>query len=101
MPASGPGATSSNPIPSVDLVHFTILRPPEKQDGTPIRELSLIAFPIRELFDVKIDEFDLIIFDRYRRRSVLPQAYLENIARYVRNGGALSGGGRPELRHAR
>ena len=72
--------------PSVDLIHFTILRPPEKQDGTPIRELSLIAFPIRELFDVKLDEFDLIIFDRYRRRGVLPQAYLENIARYVRNG---------------
>ena len=58
--------------PSVDLVHFTILRPPEKQDGTPIRELSLIAFPIRELFDVKLDEFDLIIFDRYSRRGVLP-----------------------------
>jgi hypothetical protein len=38
---------------------------------------------------VKIDEFDLIIFDRYRRRSVLPEAYLENIARYVRKGGAL------------
>jgi hypothetical protein len=75
--------------PSVDLIHFTILRPPEKQDGTPIRELSLIAFPIRELFDVKIEEFDLIIFDRYRRRSILPQAYLENIARYVRKGGAL------------
>jgi hypothetical protein len=75
--------------PSVDLVHFTILRPPEKQDGTPIRELSLIAFPIRELFDVKLDEFDLIIFDRYRRRGVLPQTYLENIARYVRKGGAL------------
>jgi hypothetical protein len=75
--------------PSVDLVHFTILRPPEKQDGTPIRELSLIAFPIRELFDVKLDEFDLIIFDRYRRRGVLPQTYLDNIARYVRNGGAL------------
>ncbi len=75
--------------PSVDLIHFTILRPPEKQDGTPIRELSLIAFPIRELFDLKINEFDLIIFDRYRRRSVLPEAYLENIARYVRKGGAL------------
>ena len=75
--------------PSVDLIHFTILRPPEKQDGTPIRELSLIAFPIRELFDVKIDEFDLIIFDRYYRRSILPQAYLENIARYVKRGGAL------------
>jgi hypothetical protein len=75
--------------PSVDLIHFTILRPPEKQDGTPIRELSLIAFPIRELFEVKIDEFDLIIFDRYRNRTVLPSAYLGNIARYVRKGGAL------------
>jgi hypothetical protein len=75
--------------PGVDLVHFTILRPPEKQDGTPIRELSLIAFPIRELFEIKLDEFDLIIFDRYRRRGVLPQLYLSNIASYVENGGAL------------
>ncbi len=75
--------------PSVDLVHFTILRPPEKQDGTPIKELSLIAFPIRELFDTKVDDFDLIIFDRYNRRGVIPEAYLDNIVRYVRNGGAL------------
>jgi hypothetical protein len=75
--------------PSVDLIHFTILRPPEKQDGTPIRELSLIAFPIRELFDVKLDEFDLIIFDRYERRGILPMTYLENIVRFVRKGGAL------------
>lgn len=74
---------------AVDLVHFTILRPPEKQDGTPIKELSLIAFPIRELFELKLDEFHLIIFDRYRRRGVLPNAYFENIARYVANGGAL------------
>ena len=76
--------------PSVDLVHFTILRPPEKQDGTPIRELSLIAFPTRELFEVHLDEFNLIIFDRYRRRGgVLPNAYLENINEYVKRGGAL------------
>ena len=75
--------------PSVDLVHFTILRPPEKQDGTPIRELSLIAFPIRELFDVKLDDFDLIIFDRYSRRGIIPQAYVENVVRYVRKGGAF------------
>ncbi|SLN34767.1 hypothetical protein [Oceanibacterium hippocampi] len=75
--------------PSVDLVHFTILRPPEKQDGTPIRELSLIAFPIRELFELKLDEFDLIIFDRYRRRGVLPRAYLSNIVDYVTSGGAI------------
>ncbi|MEX2407784.1 MAG: hypothetical protein WD489_01625, partial [Rhodovibrionaceae bacterium] len=75
--------------PSVDLVHFTILRPPEKQDGTPINELSLIAFPTRELFEVKLGEFDLVIFDRYRRRGVLPLLYLENIAAYVEEGGAL------------
>ena len=74
---------------AVDLVHFTILRPPHKQDGVPVYELSLIAFPTRELFMDKIDEFDLIIFDRYRRRGVLPTLYLENLVRYVRDGGAL------------
>ncbi len=75
--------------PSVDLVHFTILRPPHKQDGTPINELSLIAFPTRELFQDKLDDFDLIIFDRYRRRGVLPGIYLQNVAEYVRRGGAV------------
>jgi hypothetical protein len=75
--------------PSVDLVHFTILRPPEKQDGTPIKELALIAFPTRELFEVKLSEFDLIVFDRYRRRGVLPNIYLNNVASYIKNGGAL------------
>jgi hypothetical protein len=74
---------------SIDLVHFTILRPPEKQDGTPINELSLIAFPTRELFQQKIHEFQLIIFDRYARQGVLPIAYFDNIARYVRAGGAV------------
>ncbi|MGL4323592.1 MAG: hypothetical protein ACRCTD_06070 [Beijerinckiaceae bacterium] len=74
---------------NVDLVHFTILRPPEKQDGTPINELSLIAFPTRELFGEKIKEFDLIIFDRYANQSILPRLYFENIVRYVRDGGAV------------
>jgi hypothetical protein len=74
---------------SVDLVHFTILRPPEKQDGTPINELSLIAFPTRELFQQKINEFQLIIFDRYARQGVLPIVYFDNIAKYVRDGGAI------------
>jgi uncharacterized membrane protein len=75
---------------AVDLVHFTILRPPEKQDGTPIHQLSLIAFPTRELFSEKISNFDLIIFDRYQNRGILPPVYYDNIARYVANhGGAL------------
>ncbi len=74
---------------SVDLVHFTILRPPEKQDGVPVNELSLIAFPTRELFVEKIEEFDLIIFDRYRRRGILPNIYIDNIRDYIAGGGAV------------
>ncbi len=74
---------------SVDLVHFTILRPPAKQDGVPVRELSLIAFPTRELFLEKIDDFDLIIFDRYKRRGILPSLYLDNVRNYVEEGGAV------------
>jgi hypothetical protein len=75
---------------NVDLVHFTILRPPEKgADGTPINELSLIAFPVADLFGRRIKDFDLIIFDRYAQQSILPYVYLENIANYVRDGGAL------------
>jgi hypothetical protein len=75
---------------AVDLVHFTILRPPEKQDGTPINQLSLIAFPTRELFQQKIRDFDLIIFDRYQHRGILQMLYYDNIARFVdQHGGAL------------
>jgi len=74
---------------AVDLVHFTILRSPEKQDGVPYEEMSLIAFPTQELFTEKISDFDLIIFDRFRRQGVLPQVYIENVANYVRGGGAV------------
>ena len=80
----------------VDLVHFTILRPPEKQDGTPVSELSLIAFPTQELFIDKIDEFDLIIFDRYAERGILPASYFRNIRDYVERGGAVLVSAGPE-----
>jgi len=83
--------------PSVDLVHFTILRPPEKQDGVPVEELSLIAFPTRELFVEKIDEFDLIIFDRYRMQGILPMEYIDNVVNYVRGGGTVLVAAGPEF----
>ncbi len=83
--------------PSVDLVHFTILRPPEKQDGVPVDELSLIAFPTRELFIEKIKEFDLIIFDRYRMRGILPMEYIDNVVRYVKDGGTVLVAAGPEF----
>ncbi|UWP99140.1 hypothetical protein [Aliiroseovarius crassostreae] len=82
---------------SVDLVHFTILRPPNKQDGVPVNELSLIPFPTQELFIDKIDEFDLIIFDRYRLRGILPGYYLESVRDYVDRGGAVLVAAGPEF----
>ncbi len=83
--------------PSVDLVHFTILRPPEKEDGVPVEELSLIAFPTRELFVEKIKEFDLIIFDRYRMRGILPMEYIDNVVQYVKEGGTVLVAAGPEF----
>ncbi len=75
--------------PNVDLVHFTILRPLNKDDGTPLNELSLIAFPIRELFEERLKDFDLVIFDRYSRRGLVPFQFMSNVANYVREGGAM------------
>ena len=75
--------------PSIDLVHFTILRPPEKADNTPLSQLSLIVFPTTELFVDKINDFDLVIFDRYQHYNVLPLIYYDYVAQYVKNGGAL------------
>lgn len=75
--------------PSVDLVHFTILRPPFKVDYARPDELALIEFPTEELFEQKLTEFDLIIFDQYERQGVITQAYLANMSRYVADGGAL------------
>lgn len=83
--------------PSVDLVHFTILRPPEKSDGTPINELALIAFPQKELFEEKLHDFDLVIFDRFTNNITLPARYFANIADYVRGGGALLISSGPEF----
>ncbi|SNT72765.1 hypothetical protein [Paracoccus seriniphilus] len=82
---------------AVDLIHFTILRPPDKSDGVPVDELSLIAFPTRELFLERIDDFDLIIFDRYRVRGILPPDYFRNIVRYVEDGGAILVAAGPEM----
>lgn len=75
--------------PAVDLVHFTILRPPDKEDGTPLNELALIAFPAHELFVEKLKHFDLIILDQFTNDGLLPPVYLDNITDYVQGGGAV------------
>ncbi len=75
--------------PAVELVHFTILRQPDKIDPAPPEEMSLIVFPFQELFQAKLNDFHLIIFDHYSLQDLLPAFYLQNIKGYVENGGAL------------
>lgn len=82
---------------NVDLIHFTILRPPTKMDGVPVDEMSLIAFPTQELFMERISDFDLIIFDRDRVRGILTPQYYDNIRRYVEEGGAILVSAGPEM----
>lgn len=74
---------------NIDLVHFTILRPPEKADNTPSSQLSLVVFPTTKLFVEEINNFDLVILDGYQHSTVLPLIYYDYIAQYVKNGGAL------------
>ena len=78
-----------NSDPNIELLHFTILRPPTKRDLTPVKELSLIPFPTQELFAADISKFDLIIFDQYGLQGILPNKYLDNISKFVLSGGAL------------
>ncbi len=75
--------------PAIDLVHFTILRSPEKEDYANEEEVSLIPFPTEELFIDKLDEFDLVVFDRFQNLVGLRDEYFQNVTRYVKNGGAL------------
>ena len=86
--------------PAVDLVQFTILTNPRvKNTNARQSELSLIAFPTRQLFEEKLTEFDLIIFDHFKRRfqpsrsgrstPILSPYYLQNVSQYVEDGGAL------------
>lgn len=87
--------------PGVDLVQFTILTNPgvKYTNVKSSSELSLIAFPREQLFLEKLYEFDLVIFDKFRRRkgrsrggrsaSILPEVYLRSVAKYLENGGAL------------
>ena len=74
---------------SVELIHMTVLRPPEKNDNTPLDELSLIPFPIKELFEEKLDNFQLIIFDNFEGKKVLTPLYFQNLIRFVDEGGAI------------
>ena len=75
--------------PSVDLIHMTVLRTADKNDNTPKQELSLIPFPTRELFEEKLNNFQLVIFDNFKGKNILSPLYYENILSFVKKGGAI------------
>ena len=81
---------------AIELIHFTILRDIDSRDNTPRNEMALIPFPHQQLFHKQLDNFDLIIFDRYRNQGILQDKTYKNIADYVRAGGALLVASGPE-----
>ncbi|OGS45517.1 MAG: hypothetical protein A2539_10145 [Elusimicrobia bacterium RIFOXYD2_FULL_34_15] len=70
--------------PNIELVSFIILRNPENIVAVPDSELSLIPFPVDEIFSREIFNFDMLIFDNfnYSRFAINPQ-YLVNIRNFV------------------
>ncbi|EMD84508.1 threonine dehydrogenase [Pacificimonas flava] len=75
--------------PNIDLVHFTILRLPTSFDPTPPQDLALIPFPVEELFQERLGDFDLIIFDRFDLTELMSPGYFTNLSRRVEQGGGL------------
>jgi hypothetical protein len=75
--------------PSIRLINFTILREPTEILNAPLNNLSLIPFPIHQLFVRDIGKFDLIILDQFTDDGLLPMEYFASIAGRVRAGGAL------------
>ena len=82
--------------PDVDSVHFMVQRLPEQLDETPREEMSLMPFPMNEVFAENLSQFNLVIMDNFENRNVLSNDYLENIVAYVKKGGALLVASGPE-----
>jgi uncharacterized membrane protein len=79
--------------PSVDLVSFFILRThADMTAGWRGTELSLIPFPYEDLFSQDLGSFDLVVLQNFDYAPYFENnatALLENMAAYVRGGGAL------------
>jgi hypothetical protein len=79
--------------PNVDLVSFYILRTSsdDTQTRNPERELSLIPFPMEEIFDTKLHTFDVVVFQNfgYAEPALSIASYERNLEQYVSGGGAL------------
>lgn len=75
--------------PDVNFVHFAFLRPPALEDDTPLRYFATTAFPVHEVLNENIEDYDAIIFENYTYNGVIPPSYFNNIVEFVENGGSL------------
>jgi hypothetical protein len=75
--------------PNIDLVHFSILRRMDSMDFTPPDEMALIPFPVDELFLNRIDDFDLIVMDRYANLGLLQPIHIQSLRSFIQRGGAF------------
>ena len=76
--------------PNVDLVSFFILRTPEDLQPVPSSEMSLIPFPTEELFEDELGSFDVILLQNFEYGPYGIAPYLDNIRRFVAEGGSLA-----------
>ncbi len=74
---------------SVDVVAFFILRAPNDYPKAGPDELSLIPFPVDELFSDHLPSFDAIVLQDFDAQPYGLGRHLPAIQRYVRAGGGL------------
>ena len=86
--------------PNIDLISFFILRTPTDVSEARNDELSLIPFPVDELFTQALSSFDLVIFQNFDYRPYESSFfrfshYLDNIRKFVteQGGGFVMVGG--------
>ncbi|HHT9123514.1 MAG TPA: glutamine amidotransferase [Candidatus Wunengus sp. YC63] len=86
--------------PNIDLISFFILRTPTDVSEARNDELSLIPFPVDELFTQALGSFDLVIFQNFDYRPYDTSFfrfshYLNNLQKFVEDqgGGFMMVGG--------
>jgi uncharacterized membrane protein len=74
---------------SVDVVSFFILRTQSDTPNARQEDLSLIPFPVDELFTEHLPSFDAVVLQDFDAQPYGLERHLPQLARYVRAGGGL------------
>jgi uncharacterized membrane protein len=74
---------------SVDVVAFFILRTQADNPNARQEDLSLIPFPVDELFTEHLPSFDAVVLQDFDAQPYGLDKHLPSLARYVRAGGGL------------